>query len=759
MRTWQAAVLIAGCAALVLAAGCRTHMPHSFTLGTGDVGRTHAKPAEGGYYTDWDPWAATLEVRPAREVNPVRTQHVLVATVKDKDGKGLPNRRVEWIIPDGGVGAIVEVDESGWRASRGHKVTNRYAISHTNNSAHVLTRGNDDPADDIHLEAGQTWCVVTSAVEGTTHVVAYAPGIHDWQRHKVFVTKVWSDIAWKLPPAARNRVGTRHELHTKVMRHSDGAPLEGYEVTYRIAGGPDASLLPGEEQSVTVRTGADGIATATLQQSQPVAGENPIEVTIVRPEGAAAGRQATVVHVGRTSKTWVAPRIGIRKSAPEQAMMGETFSYGIVVSNPAEVSAEEVVVTDELPEGIQYVSSSPEAEAEGQTLTWSLGSLPGGQERSLRVNVKAAQKGRFENRVSVRTAEGLSDRAAAVTRVVQPELAITKSAPEEVLLCDRIPYRFVVTNRGDAPATNVQFRDQLPEGLLWKGEHRGLQARIDRLEPGRSREISFQVQASKTGTYTNTAKVTADGGLSAQASAKTVVRAPDLTVTKTGPEMRFVGRPATYTIKLTNEGDGIARNTVLTDKVPSGCTFISADKGGELRNGQVVWQLGTLRPDGSATVTVRMRVTEKGTVRNTVTAKADCSEASGEATTTVRGIPAVLLELVDSDDPIEVGANETYVVTVTNQGSAQGTNIQVTCTLPAEMEFVSADGPTREQVRQKVVTFQPLKSLDPKAKATYKIVAKGTEAGDVRFRVSLASDQIETPVEETESTHIYSDSD
>ena len=185
---------------VVLAAGCRNHMPHALTWPAGgDVQPSHAKPPEGGYYSNWDPYAVSLEVTPIEAVNPVRTQHVLVATVRDKDGKPLPNRRVEWMIAQGSVGDIVEVDESGWRASRGWKQTNKYAVSHTNNFSHVLDRGNDDPADDIFIEPGQTWCVITSPVEGDSYVTVYAPGIYDWSKHKVFAVKHWYDVTWRFP--------------------------------------------------------------------------------------------------------------------------------------------------------------------------------------------------------------------------------------------------------------------------------------------------------------------------------------------------------------------------------------------------------------------------------------------------------------------------------------------------------------------------------------------------------------------------------
>ena len=53
------------------------------------------------------------------------------------------------------------------------------------------------------------------------------------------------------------------------------------------------------------------------------------------------------------------------------------------------------------------------------------------------------------------------------------------------------------------------------------------------------------------------------------------------------------------------------------------------------------------------------------------------------------------------------------------------------------------------------MTFAPLKSLAPKVKVTYRVVVKAVGTGDVRFKVSLTSDQMTSPAEETESTNIY----
>ena len=121
-----------------------SYFPH--LLPVGDIVRTHAKPPLGGYYSNFDPHAVRLEVRPLESTGPVRTQHVIIATVYDENGNPRRNRRVEWLLE--GAGNIVEVDESGFFPGRGYKVDNKYAVSYTNYGEHCMDRGNADPNDD-----------------------------------------------------------------------------------------------------------------------------------------------------------------------------------------------------------------------------------------------------------------------------------------------------------------------------------------------------------------------------------------------------------------------------------------------------------------------------------------------------------------------------------------------------------------------------------------------------------------------------------
>jgi uncharacterized repeat protein (TIGR01451 family) len=730
-------------------------MPHSLTWpASGDQIPTHPEPPEGGYYTNWDPYAVDLELLPTSDVNPVKTQHVLVATVRDKDGKPLPNRRVEWMIAEGSVGDIVEVDESGWRASRGYKMDNKFAVTHTNNWDHVLDRGNDDPSDDIHLEPGQTWCVITSPIEGTTHIVAYAPGIYDWSKHKVFAVKHWFDVGFKLPPDAVNRVGTDHVLTTRVMKPSDGSPLAGYKVTYTVISGPAATFAEGGKATASVTTNASGTAKVTLQQVEEVEGVNEVEIIVGAPAGVKTD-EALHIGSGVVRKTWLAPQIAITKDAPATAMIGETFQYDIVVRNPGSTSANNVVVTDPLPGGIEYVSSSPPASRSGQQLSWRLGAMEAGAGVPLSVTVKGTRQGVFVNPVSVKADDGLSDEDDAQTKIIAAKLTLEKDGPSEAVFCNAFSYTLIVRNTGDGPATNVQLRDDLPADIPTTTGKQSVVADLGTIQPGESKKVTFTVKPTRAGTFTNKAVVTADNDLSADATLKTVVRQPVLSLTKTGPAEKFLGQKIVYELTLTNKGDAPAEKTVLVDMVPAGTSFVSASDGGRRSGGKVVWDFGTLPVNATKKVTLTLKAASIGTADNAASATATCAEATAEASTKIVGIPAVLLECVDTADPIEVGKNEVYKITVTNQGTAEGTNIVVECVLPAELTFISTDGPTDGTFANGKVTFAPLKSLASKQKAVFEVKAKAAKPGDVRFAVQLTSDQIDTPVNETESTRLY----
>jgi uncharacterized repeat protein (TIGR01451 family) len=117
------------------------------------------------------------------------------------------------------------------------------------------------------------------------------------------------------------------------------------------------------------------------------------------------------------------------------------------------------------------------------------------------------------------------------------------------------------------------------------------------------------------------------------------------------------------------------------------------------------------------------------------------------------------MELVDLDDPVELGYETSYEIRVTNTGTKTETNVQLICTLPDKMEFRGARAPAGAQFRveNRDIISDPLPRLAPRADAIYRINVKGLAAGDLRFRARIKADGLTDPVLKEESTKVYGD--
>ena len=188
----------------------------------------------------------------------------------------------------------------------------------------------------------------------------------------------------------------------------------------------------------------------------------------------------------------------------------------------------------------------------------------------------------------------------------------------------------------------------------------------------------------------------------------------------------------------------------------AGMKFVSASHGGKAAGGKIRWSLGSFAAGSSRKVKVIVMPTKAVSLTNSVVAKATCAAGvKASVKTVITGISAVLLEVIDDEDPVEVGNETTYVIIATNQGSAPGTNIRFVCTIEDNEQYVSSSGATKGTLKGNTLTFKPLVSLAPKAKATWRVVVKAVKAGDVRFTVAMNTDQLSRPVDETEATHLY----
>ncbi len=461
------------------------------------------------------------------------------------------------------------------------------------------------------------------------------------------------------------------------------------------------------------------------------------------------GQAAMAIPTGRKS-TSVAY---IEKMGPEQVMAGQDFTYKVKVTNLTDMALSEVKVSELLPEGFEFVSASPSARRKGKMLHWTLGDMAPKASRTIEITGRAADSGNLLTCTDVTYKPSM---LCMTVNAVKPQLALEMVGPVENILCDPIEYRLTVSNEGSGTARNVRISSDLPDGMRTLDGQTELMMNIGNLSAGQSVDRTIRARVDKPGKFAAQAHARADGNLKAESrEVSTFVRTPVLVVTKEGPDVRYVGRPIEYTITVANTGDMAAENTLIEDTLAAGTEFVKASGNPQREGNSISWSLGTLQPGDKKQVKVTVRPGSIGRVSSVATATAYCAEDRAGASTMVKGIPAILLEVIDMEDPIELDSNVTYLINVTNQGSANGTGIQIVAELPEEMSYVSSRGPTNAQVDGRRITFQPLSNLAPKAVAAYRITCKAQSTGDVRMFVKLTSDQITKPVQETEATNLY----
>jgi uncharacterized repeat protein (TIGR01451 family) len=448
--------------------------------------------------------------------------------------------------------------------------------------------------------------------------------------------------------------------------------------------------------------------------------------------------------------------ITLEHFAPARVNAQSEYQYTIRVKNiSSSIPLNDVVVHEHVPAaGFVVTSTNPVGDASGETMSWKLGRLAPGDMQSIVVRGKGL-------------AEGVSTKCASVdytptvcveTAVVSASLDLKKICPTEVLAGEDIPMKFVLKNPGTGDATGVKIVDQLPDGWTVNGKNE-VTFDVGTLKAGETREFTAVAKASKTGSFVNRATATAAGGLkSAEAATQSIaVKKAVLDVTKTSSsKTEVLSHEATYTITVHNSGDAPAQDFVVTDTMTGADRIMGASDGGTISGNTVTWHLEALAPGATKSVKVNASRDTAGTLSDSVKVSAKGVEPlTAAAQTAFQGVSAILLELVDSPDPIAIGETTTYTITVTNQGTAPDSDIVVACAFEDAVQFVSADGVTQGVHEGKTVTFASLPSLAPKQSVKWKVVVKGVSEADTRFTVTLNTKETGRPIITNEATRVY----
>ena len=388
-------------------------------------------------------------------------------------------------------------------------------------------------------------------------------------------------------------------------------------------------------------------------------------------------------------------------------------------------------------------------QAHGTALQWFVGELAPRQSRVIRATAVPQGAGAAASCLAVSYQPTL----CTVVQVVQPQLQVSKvqlgltevgaEGRKIAYLCDTLKYKYTVVNLGTGTAKNVVVSDELPEGLQTADGKQQVSVAAGDIPAGESRDFTVDIRPTKTGEFASRARAKSQTDQAVSNEITTPVREPELAVEVVGPEWQYVNQPVTYSVRVRNNGDVPARNVKLQLQAPGLNEQDAARELGDLPAGQTRTANVTLRPDAG------------GDVKFIATATSVCEQgedARGTLVTAIRTIPALVVEMVDNKDPVEVGDTTVYSISVKNQGSGPAKNVSLSATLPQGFEFVEGSGRTEIKASGGELTFATIEQLPPGEIASWWVEAKPTQAADARFELRLNSDYLGKPVPEVEPT-------
>jgi uncharacterized repeat protein (TIGR01451 family) len=477
-----------------------------------------------------------------------------------------------------------------------------------------------------------------------------------------------------------------------------------------------------------------------------------------RPEATGQGRPGPLQLEGIQ-----AAQLAVEKRGPKEVQVGKAVRYEILVRNVGSVTAHDVTLRDAIPSGTALVTTVPPANpvatasggtAEGE-LVWPLGALDPGGQVSVVVEVMPQQEGEIGSVASVSFRADASIRS----RATKPALRIEAKEPAAVLIGRDTQLTITVSNPGSGAATGVVLEGFLPENVSHRAGSE-LEFDVGQLRPGESRTIDLVLGTRGPGVQAARFVARADGGVEAEQTAKLTVTAPTLAMEVDMPVRRFLQRPATCVISMTNAGTAPARAIELAAQLPPGLKFVRANNAGwhDDRTHRVLWNLEELPPGETGTVEVVVMPVALGPQRIVAAARsADGLADQATHVCEVEGLAAISFEVLDSEDPIEVGGVTEYVIRVANQGTKPATAVRVTASLLGDLEPVEAQGPAAHRLDQRAVIFEPLVKLAPAEEAVFRVRARGRRAGEQRVQVQVVSEDHAAPITKEEITRVYED--
>ena len=248
----------------------------------------------------------------------------------------------------------------------------------------------------------------------------------------------------------------------------------------------------------------------------------------------------------------------------ESVKIGDTLTYTISVKNNGDKVAK-AIIYDNVPEGTVLLNKDNNEDENTKKLTWRVTVEPGETENvEFTVRVKA-EKGTIKNSAIV-NGKTTNETETGIINITGKKEVNTSEA--------KVGDTITLTNSGNATGT-VTVTDEIPTGTRIKDENTtGYNKATNTMtwsdvevKAGKSVELTLEVvvKDDTTDTVRNVAKID-----NKEIPEKPETKVANITGTKTVDKTEAkVGDTLTYTIELTNNGNGDGKVTV-TDEIPAG---------------------------------------------------------------------------------------------------------------------------------------------------------------------------------------------
>ena len=407
------------------------------------------------------------------------------------------------------------------------------------------------------------------------------------------------------------------------------------------------------------------------------------------------------------------------------ANFGDNVTYTVTVTNDGDVDASQVVIVDQLGNGLKYVSSSDGGvwDEKTNTVTWIV-DLAAGETKTLNVVATVVGYGNVTNYLAV-------GNKTSKINVNVPEITPNKTVDNKnPNFGDNVTYTIVVSNDGAADAKNVVVKDILAPGFKFiEANYGGVYDELTRtvtwivdVNAKDHVDLTIKVTVEDYGVLTNNVTV---GNKTSSVNITVPEIIPDKTASIDNPNF---GDEITYTVNVTNAGKVNANNVVVHDVLGEGLELISADGGVyDDKTRTITWTVN-LNSGETKSFKVVAKVIGYGNVTNSLVV----GNKTFSKNVTVPEITPD--KTVDNENP-NFGDNLTYTVTVKNEGNGNATDVIIVDTLGKGLEYVSSTG----NYDNKTNTITWKVNLASGETKTFTVVAKIVGYTDVTNEVTVGN--------------------